>query len=423
MKRIAIIGTGVAGMACGYFLRHHYDVTYYEKQTRLGGHTNTVFVDEGPQQIPVDTGFIVYNEITYPNLIRFFAELNIPTKPTLMSFSVQHIPSGLEYCGSGLNGLFAQRRNVVSPKFWKMLADINRFNKECSEVLTDKRFESYSVEGYAIEKKYGADMLHKYLIPMSSAIWSTEPGRMLKFPLVTLVRFFKNHGFLGLHGQYQWRTVQGGSRVYRDKVMELFKNQTHVGAPVLRVIRENGAVFVYDARPCREEYDSVILACHADEALTILGENAVPQEQSLLSTFRYQRNHALLHTDESVMPKTQLTWSAWNYRMDERDGKEIPSTVYSMNKLQQVSDKKEYFVSINDPGLVDKRKVLWETHYEHPIFDLHALQAQRELPQLNQNGKVFFCGSYFRYGFHEDAFTSGLQVVKAMTGQTYGYSV
>ncbi len=411
--RIAIVGTGVAGMAAGYFLRDRYEVHFFEKNRTPGGHTNTVTADENGRTVPIDTGFMVYNEATYPNLVRFFRELSIPTQPTSMSFSVQHRPSGLEYCGTGVLGLFAQRRNALRPSFWRLLGVIDRFNRECPEVLEDPRYAQVTLAEYCSQKGFSTDFLEKYLVPMSSAIWSTPPDLMLRFPAATLVRFFKNHGLLGLHGHFTWRTVAGGSRVYRDKVLAMFGDRVRLGDAVVSLTRGPDGVDLRTASGASRTFATVVVASHADESLALLAD-ATPLERELLSKFRYQRNRASLHTDGSVMPVRRRAWSSWNYRIDE-NGK--ASTAYWMNHLQNVSERRDYFVSINDSGLVKSSSVLWETEYEHPIYDSGAVDAQRRLPELNVQGPVYFCGSYFRYGFHEDAFTSGLEAARSLSGE------
>ena len=411
---IGIVGSGIAGMACAHLLHREHDVRLYEANAYVGGHTNTIMVEEDGARIPVDTGFMVYNEVTYPNLVRLFAGLGVATMNTSMSFSVQHVPSGLEYSGSSLNHLFAQRRNLLSPRFIGMLMQIRRFNAEAPEVLEGGQYASHTLEEYVREKGYGSDMLMKYLVPMSSAVWSTPPDRMLRFPVVTLVRFFKNHGFLGLHAQHQWKTVVGGSRMYRDALIAPFRSRISTGNPAVKVLRDTMGAEIRFADGSRARHDVVILACHADEALALLDPPA-PQERRVLGQFSYQPNRATLHTDGTVMPRTPLAWSSWNYRVDlDRTGEPVASTVYYMNSLQQVSRKRDYFVSISDPGLVDPASVLAVIDYRHPLFSLGAIEAQRELPALNREGPVYFCGSYFRYGFHEDALTSAVDLCRSL---------
>jgi predicted NAD/FAD-binding protein len=400
MDKIAIIGTGIAGMGCGHFLHPTASLTFYEQNDYVGGHTNTVTLGD----VHVDTGFMVFNYKTYPNLCRLFKEIGAPVKPTDMSFSVQYRPAGLEYSGSSLNHLFAQRRNLLNPRFIRMLMQINRFNKESVKILDDPRYKSYTIGDYVREKHFGEDFLWRYLVPMSSAVWSTPMDKMLDFPAVTLIRFFHNHGFLGLDTQHQWYTLEGGSRSYRDLLIAPFKEHIRVGCAASAVTREGDRVSVRAADGSTETYDKVILACHGDQALALL-TNPLAEERRVLSNFSYQPNKAVLHTDASVMPVKRLAWSSWNYRVE--DGAP-PSTIYWMNRLQGVSDARDYFVSINPSDNLDPQKVLKTIDYEHPLFDLKALQAQTALPLLNETGPVYFCGSYFRYGFHEDAFTSAV---------------
>lgn len=409
MQNIAIIGTGIAGMACGHFLHKKYNVTLYEQNDYVGGHTNTITVDEDGSPIYIDTGFMVFNHVTYPHLTKLFNELNVPAMSTSMSFSVQHVPSGLEYCGSGLNGLFAQRKNILSPRFIRMLMQISRFNSESVKILDDERYASHTLSQYIRGMGYGDDMLYRYLIPMSAAVWSTPMDLMLEFPAVTLIRFFKNHGFLGLNTQHQWYTVRGGSRAYRDIIIKPFKDKIQTGNAAVKIRREEGKAIVHAADGTSQAFDKVIIAAHGDQALRMLA-NPTNDEQRILDKFKYQQNIALLHTDESVMPRTKRTWSSWNYRIEERSGQLMPSTIYWMNSLQDVSKKKNYFVSINDPGNVKESHVIREIRYEHPLFDVPAIKAQKELSKLNENGPVYFCGSYFRYGFHEDALMSSVEL-------------
>lgn len=396
-------------MGCGHFLKEKYDITFYEQNDYVGGHTNTVTVDEGGKPIHIDTGFMVFNHVTYPHLTKLFSDLDVPTMRTSMSFSVQHVPSGLEYCGSGLNGLFAQRKNLFNPGFIRMLMQISRFNSESVKILDDEHYASHTLAQYIREMGFSEEMMYKYLIPMSAAVWSTPMDLMLEFPAVTLIRFFKNHGFLGLNTQHQWYTVKGGSRMYRDIIMKPFKEKTYVSRAAVKIRREGGKTVVHASDGSAQTFDKVILACHGDQALRMLAD-PTHDEQRILDKFRYQENIALLHTDESIMPGTKRTWSSWNYRIEEKKGKLLPSTVYWMNSLQNVSQKKNYFVSINDPGNVHDSKILKEIKYEHPLFTVDAIKAQKELPRLNENGPVYFCGSYFRYGFHEDALMSSVEL-------------
>lgn len=412
MSSIAIIGTGISAMGAAYLLGGKHDIVFYEKNHYYGGHTHTLTLREGEREIHVDTAFMVYNEITYPLLTQLFEELGVQTKNTDMSFSVQHKAAGLEYCGTGLNGLFAQRRNLWRVRHWRLLLEIDRFNKQARQILTDERYAAYSLKDYVKEKKYSRDFVEQFLIPISSAVWSTPPDLMLEFPAVTLVRFFNNHGFMGLHGHYQWKTVAGGARCYRDKIMKRFQDRIFLNTAAVKVRRTAGKVTVTDIRGERKTYDQVLLAAHADETLAVL-EDATPQERTVLSKFAYQKNRVTLHTDASVMPQTRGAWSSWNYRV----GPEGTSTVYWMNNLQGVSEQKDYFISVNAADELNDDKIVWDSEYSHPLFNVAAIQAQDALPLLNRGGPVFFCGAYFRYGFHEDGFTSGIQAARAMTGE------
>ena len=418
MKRVAIIGTGIAGLGCAHFLHRRFDLTLYEKNDYAGGHSNTISVREENRFVPIDTGFMVFNEVTYPNLTRLFRELNVAVKPTKMSFSVQHLPTNLEFCGTSLNHIFGQRKNLFRPRFWKMILQTNRFNIEAIEALTSPQFQHYTLGEYVREKKYGDDFLNFYLVPMSSAVWSTPPELMLEFPAVALLRFFHNHGFLGLHTQHPWFTVVNGAKSYVEKIIEPFREKIKLKVGSVSVRREGSGVKVTDVSGHTKTFDQVIFASHADETLKMLAD-ADAQEKKLLGEFKYQPNTALLHTDASVMPKTKLCWASWNYRIDcHADGKISPSTIYWMNSLQGVSDRQNYFVSINGENSVNPNSILKRIQYEHPVFSLGAIKAQNKLPVMNQRQtNVYFCGSYFKYGFHEDAFTSALDLCRVITGE------
>ncbi|HLG03002.1 MAG TPA: FAD-dependent oxidoreductase [Bacteroidia bacterium] len=412
MQKIAIIGTGIAGMSCGWFLHKDFDLTVYEALNYAGGHTNTVSVSEEEKEICFDTGFMVYNHVTYPLLTKLFEILGVETVKTSMSFSVQHVPARLEYCSAGLNGLYAQRKNIFSPRFTKMLWQVNRFNREAVRLLENNlEIENKTLAEFCAEKKLGQDFLHRYLIPMSAAVWSAPPAKMLEFPAQSLVRFFHNHGFLGLHTQHQWYTVAGGSRNYRDKIIAPFREKIRLNTPVSRVRKKNGKVVVRISNGEEEIFDKVIFACHADQALRLLHEPSL-EEQRLLSSFKYQFNKATVHTDESVMPGNKRTWSSWNYRIVNKGKAETATTIYWMNSLQSCSERKNYFVSINDAGEIYPKKIISTIDYEHPLFDIRAVNAQKELPRLNEKGPLYYCGSYFRYGFHEDALMSSVDLCK-----------
>jgi predicted NAD/FAD-binding protein len=423
MTRLAIVGTGIAGLGCAHFLRRDFDITLFEQNAHAGGHSNTVMVKEPVTErpLPVDTGFMVFNRVTYPLLNRLFDELGVESKPTRMSFSVRHADSGLEYCGSSLNHLFAQRRNLLSPRFYRMLASISRFNREAVEALDDPGVQEMTLGEFVGRRGYGDDFLSLYLAPMSSAVWSTPPELMNGFPAATLLRFFHNHGFLGLDTQHPWLTVSGGSRAYVEKLTAPWRDRIRLGDGAARVSRPGGSVRVELASGEAHVFDKVILACHADQALALLSDPR-PEESRLLGEFMYQKNTATLHTDSSVMPRTRLAWASWNYEISRAGSGDSPTaTHYWMNSLQGVSEREDYFVSINRPGAIDPAKVIRTIAYEHPLFNLGALRSQRGLPGLNgapgAATGTYFAGSYFRYGFHEDAFQSAVELSGALLGR------
>ena len=413
MKRLAIVGSGIAGLGCAHFLHTRFDLTIFEQNDYAGGHTNTIVVDESGRAVPIDTGFMVFNHATYPNLVRLFHDIGVETKPTDMSFSVQHLPTNLEYNGGSMNLLFGQRRNILRPRHWRMLMAIDRFNKEAVPALDDPHFAEMSLRDYMTARGYGEDMFRFYLVPMSSAVWSTPPEKMDAFPAVTLLRFWHNHGFLGLDTQHQWWTVCGGAKTYVAKISAPFRDRVRLGRKAVRVVRSGEKVQVHTDDGAVEEFDKIILACHGDQALALLGD-PTDLEARLLRAFRYQPNTATLHTDPSFMPKTKRCWAAWNYRL-ETDTE--PQTHYWMNRLQGVSDRENYFVSLNCHDRIAPDRVLRRIEYEHPLFDLAAIRAQRELPTLNDlspDQTTYYAGAWFKYGFHEDGFTSGLECARAV---------
>lgn len=419
METLAIVGTGIAGLGCAHFLRQHFALTLYEKDAHIGGHANTAVVAEDGGEVPIDTGFMTFNHVTYPNLTRLFRQLDVATQPSSMSFSVQHRPNGLEFCGSSLNHLFGQRRNLFNPGFWKMLLAIRRFNQEAVRSL-DSAVEGQSLGEYLEEHRYGDHFRDYYLMPMSCAVWSAPPDHMLQFPATTLLRFFHNHGFLGLHTQHPWQTVSGGAHRYVERLTAPFRDRIHLRRAVRQIRRQDHRVYVTDDSGHTQSYDRVILACHADQALSMLAD-ADGQERALLGEFKYQPNVALLHTDDAVMPDTRRCWSSWNYRVAQHpSGRPAASTVYWINRLQQPRTRHNYFVSINGEDALQPHKILRRIDYEHPLFNLGAIRAQRQLPALNRRpSRVYFCGSYFRYGFHEDALSSALDLSRELVSDVW----
>ncbi|WP_373531214.1 NAD(P)/FAD-dependent oxidoreductase [Vampirovibrio sp.] len=431
MKQLAIIGSGISGLGCLYFLHEHYQITLYEKNDYIGGHTNTVDVEENGKKLPVDTGFMVFNKVTYPNLLQLFDTLAIPYKPTDMSFSVRHEALNLEWNGAGLNKLFGQRKNLFNLRFWRMLKQMERFNREAVENLENPRYKTLSVAELVAERGYGQDFLELFMIPMSSAIWSTPPHKMIHFPARTLIRFFFNHGFLGLDTHHQWYTVEAGARTYVHRLLSLCAPELQLNRTVVGVeTQASGQVKVTAQTPqgAREsrEFDRVIMASHADQSLAMLTQ-PTPLQKAILSPFQYQKNQATLHTDSTLLPKTQRCRASWNYQIRPAQGGDQTSesviydaaTHYWMNSLQGVSEHQDYLVTINGEDWIQPDQIRNKIAYEHPIFDEAAIAAQDQLPQLNQEGQqtgIYFCGSYFRFGFHEDAFTSAVDLSTFLLG-------
>jgi len=405
-KKVAVVGTGISGLACAHFLQHDYDLTIFEKDDRVGGHSNTVMAGDDP----IDTGFMVYNEVTYPLLTRLFADLEVATKPTSMSFSVQHTGENLEFNGSSLNLLFSQRRNLLRPRFWKMLLQINRFNKETVAELNNPQHSHLTLAEYVVRRRYGDDFLHWYLSPMAAAVWSSPPENIAQFPAITLMRFWHNHGFLGLDTQHPWRTVVGGSKEYVKRLAAPFTNHIRKADPVTSISPENEITL---ASGHTESFDLIISAAHGDQALKLLS-SPTPLEQELLAPFHYQPNKAVLHTDESFMPRTRRCWASWNYRIEE--GRH--STIYWMNNLQGATANENFFVSINPSRPIHESKIIRELDYEHPLFDLAAIAAQDRIPELDAAGTGrYFCGAWQRNGFHEDGLWSAVRLCQTLLGK------
>lgn len=409
MKSLAVVGTGIAGMATAYLLRDKYRITVYEKNDYIGGHTNTVYVKEGAVNLPVDTGFMVYNEVTYPNLVRFFNHLGVLAKDTSMSFSVNHPAIGFEASFTDLATFFPRTRDLLSLERYRLLNGLRSLFRTAKDYISDAEACPLTLGEFA--QVYGVSPLtvQRFLLPMAAAIWSTQPKRILDYPATTLFRFLANHGMLGFGDQFQWKTLVGGSQQYKDKILEKIGPMTSSGNGAHRVRRFDDHAEIIDMRGDTESYDAVVIATHADQALSLL-EDPTVAERSLLGAFKYNVNPVALHSDPSVMPNSRRAWASWNYRYDRSRDAHLGSTHYWMNKLQEVSDQQDYFVSVDYKGALDGSKVHWRHVYEHPRYDRAAIEAQRRLPQLNESGPAYFCGSYFRYGFHEDAFTSALAV-------------
>ena len=406
--KIAIIGTGIAGNVAAYKLRQDHDITVFESASYIGGHTNTVDVFEGGRRIAVDTGFIVFNDRTYPNFIQLLDEIGQASQESDMSFSVQAGSGGLEYCGSSLNGLFAQRRNLVRPAFYRMIRDILRFN-ETARPSAAHLGPEHTLGDFLRENAYGREFIDHYLVPMAAAIWSAEPGAVMDMPVAFLVRFFKNHGLLQINDRPVWRVIKGGSREYVDKLVAGHRDRIRLNSPVKSVRRVDDQVELRSASGGRELFDYVFLACHSDQALSLL-DDPTPAEREVLGAIRYQSNEAILHTDESLMPARRRAWAAWNYHIP-MDPQQHVAVTYNMNILQSLDARQQYCVTLNNDRDIDPSRILRRVQYEHPILSSEAVAAQHRQAELNDD-RTFYCGAYWRNGFHEDGVVSALDAIQ-----------
>lgn len=408
-RRIAVIGSGAAALGAAWQLQRNHEVTVFEKNAHVGGHANTVEVSG----IPVDTGFIVYNERNYPNLIRMFAELEVPTQAADMSFGVSVDGGALEYSGGSLGGLFGQPSNLVRPRFLGMVADILRFYREAPALLAGNG-DTLSLGEYLERGGYGRAFIDDHLLPMAAAIWSAPSSTMLEFPAVSFVRFCANHGLLQVTGRPRWRTVTGGSREYVRRITAGLHGRIRLNSRIATVLRHADGVSVVTGDGYSEPFDDVVIGAHADEALTMLGD-ATPHEHDVLGAFGYQENLAVLHSDPALMPVRRRVWSAWNYLGGAGDdGARHLCVTYWMNQLQSLPERLPLFVTLN-PVSEPRPELVHQTFtYHHPVFDGAAMAAQKRLGSLQGVNRTWFCGSYFGYGFHEDAFTFGLDVAKRL---------
>jgi predicted NAD/FAD-binding protein len=428
MKRVAVVGAGVAGLAAARALTPHANVTLFEAESRFGGHAHTVELTLRGVTHGVDTGFLVYNHRTYPQLVRLFEELQVHTAPSEMSFSVQSRQLGLEWSGTSLNAVFAQRSNLLRPRFLGMLAAILRFNKLCS-ALAERGPESElaeSIEGFLDRHRFDRWFREGYLLPMIGCIWSCPTDQMLQFPIATLIRFCHNHGLIQVTDRPQWYTVRGGSRQYVDKLVRGLRD-ARSGAAVRGVRRlpegsgPGGVVVATDHGS--ERFDDVVLACHSDQSLALLADASVA-EREVLAAVRYQRNQAVLHTDAAVLPRRRMAWAAWNYARAQHAEREQAAVClhYLINRLQPLPWAEPVIVSLNPDPLAapDPSRVVASFDYAHPVFDLPALRAQERLPSIQGGGHVWFCGAWTRYGFHEDGLGSALDVADRLRARWRG---
>jgi predicted NAD/FAD-binding protein len=405
--RIAIVGTGIAGNVAAYKLRDQHDITVFEAGNHVGGHTNTVEVDDDGRQFAVDTGFIVFNNRTYPNFIELLDEIGQESQPSTMSFSVQSETGELEYSGTTINTLFAQRRNLISLTFWRMIRDILRFNKTALP-SADHLADDDTLGDFLFDNGYSHEFVEHYLVPMAAAIWSAEPGTVLDMPVRFLVRFFENHGLLTVNNRPTWRVIKGGSKQYVDKLVAGHRDRIRLNCPVQFIRRIDDRVEIHSTTGGTEFFDYVFLACHSDQALALL-QDASPAEQEILGAIHFQPNEAVLHTDESLMPQRRRAWAAWNYHIPTDPARHVAVT-YNMNILQNIASDKQYLVTLNSDDLIDPDKILQRAQYEHPVYSRDAVVAQQRHREINAN-RTFFCGAYWRNGFHEDGVVSALNAI------------
>ena len=401
--RVAVIGTGIAGNVAAWQLSREHEITVFESLDRVGGHTHTHRVTLQDHTCNIDTGFIVFNDWTYPRFGALLRQLGVESQPTRMSFSVRDEASGLEYNGTSLNTLFAQRRNLLRPSFLRMIREILRFNREASGLLTSTDGE-LPLGSYLEECGYSRAFIDHYIVPMGAAIWSTDPLRMRAFPAHFFVRFLHNHGMLSIDDRPVWRVVCGGSARYVERLTESFRDRIRLSSPVERIRRVPGGVIVKSRATLPERFDAVFLACHADEALALLSD-ASPREREILGSLPYQENEAVLHTDRRLLPRSRRAWAAWNYHVLPGRNERVALT-YNMNILQGLSTSDTVLVTLNRTTEIRPERVIARMRYSHPLFTPASLAAQRRHRELNGAGSTYFCGAYWRFGFHEDGVVS-----------------
>ncbi len=417
MERIAVIGSGIAGLAAARELSREPGarrVTVFEGAGHFGGHAHTVDVTMGGVTQGVDTGFLVYNERTYPGLVRLFNELEVETAPSDMSFSVQARNAGVEWSGTNLAGLFSHKRNLVRPAFWRMLADIARFNHLATGLAQrgDEAALDQPIGDFLDEHRFGREFREWYFLPMIACIWSCPSAQMLAFPVATLIRFCHNHGLLQVTDRPQWLTVRGGSRNYVRRIVARL-DDARLNAPVLGVKRGEAGALIRTAGGA-EHFDQVVFACHSDQALRLLGEDATPAERQVLGAIGYQPNRAVLHTDASLLPTRSAAWAAWNYEAASAAGETGVCLHYLLNRLQPLPWQQPLIVSLNPVREPRPDTVIQRLDYEHPVFDLAAIAAQRRLPQIQGQRRSWYCGAWVGHGFHEDGLGAGLAVAHAL---------
>ncbi len=405
--RIAVIGAGISGMVTAYLLSEDHDVVVFEANDYIGGHTNTIDIQLNGRSYRVDTGFIVFNESTYPNFVKLMRRLGVVWRPSNMSFSVQSEKTDLEYCPSTLNSLFAQRRNLLRPSFYRMLLDAFRFRREAQEILRTDDYKT-TLGAYLQGRGYSQTFIHHFIIPMGEAIWSADPKQFNEFPAHYFVQFFNNHGFLKVRDQPQWQVIKGGSKSYVEPLTRSYRDRVRLNCPVESIKRHPDQVEVIPRHGEPERFDQVIIAAHSDQTLAMLADPS-DAEREILEAIPYQDNLAILHTDSSLLPKRRAAWASWNYHIPREELGRVAVTYY-MNMLQSLSAPVDFCVTLNRPEVIDRAKVLNEVMYHHPVYTRLGPLAQKRHQEINGVNRTYFCGAYWGYGFHEDGVNSALAV-------------
>ena len=411
MAKIAIIGTGISGLSAAWLLNLHHDITVYEKERRIGGHTRTLRVRHGDHTIPVDTGFIVYNERNYPNLTALFRHLGVRTHKSDMSFALTTGNGGLEWGARNLNTIFGQRRNLFRPGFLHLLREVTRFNAQAVGMLND--CPNFTLGEFTDHLGLSDQFRQHYLLPMAGAIWSCPPRQMLSFPAGTFVRFFANHGLLATTGQPQWYTVSGGAQNYVDRLTTAFAPRIRIGCAAVQVTRSDRGVQIRDQHGSCEHYDHVVLASHSNESLKLLADTNWA-ERTALSAIGYQRNRVVLHSSPQFMPKRRRCWASWNYHSNGSGDETAISVTYWMNRLQSIDEHYPLFVTLNPTQEIPADRIFDEHNFDHPVFDPKALAAQSQLKALQGVNNTWFCGAYMGHGFHEDGLVSAMNVAAGL---------
>jgi len=410
--RVAVIGSGISGMAAAYYLSRKHQVFLFEKETRLGGHTHTVMVESSRGPLAVDTGFIVHNDRNYPNLVKLFSELSIETQPSDMSFGVSCRKTGLEYSSRGLNGFFAQRRNFLNTGQYRLLEQILRFNREAPRLLANSESASLTLGEYIEQGKYTDLFTERYLYPMACAVWSMSTDAIREFPAMTLIRFFENHGMLGINTHPNWKVLRGGSSTYSAPLTAPYKDCIFTGFDIQSVVRSETGVTLRLTDRSEMNFDEVVFACHGNQILPLL-ERPTAEERSVLGNFTTSRNEVCLHTDSNILPRRPEARASWNYSLSSDPGAGATLT-YHMNRLQTLPVPEDYCVSLNLKRSIDSSKVLRTIVYHHPLYTADAVRAQARWNEISGMNHTHFCGAYWFFGFHEDGLNSALRVARAL---------